>query len=351
MVTVILLGLLLLPVLIIAGILAIFLKRLRRSIVIWAGSAYLALAVIALLGIGPWAAAWSIAHAGTRLPDRQLKDTPAQLNVPYEDITFEARDSLRLSGWFIPPSGKNVVVICTHGLFRNRVEMLPRALALAKAGYGALLYDSRSHGLSAKGTVSLGYYERYDVLGALQYLRRRFQDSVDPPRTVLMGVSMGAMATLEAAAESRDYSALILDSPFSSLRETVVDHAWLWLKMPRYTLPPLFLFWFQRIGKFDPERVNAHKALARVLPVPLLIIASRGDRRMRPEVAQSLFNESKAEVKELKVFGDDVSHGSAARIHPDQYAAVVLNFLEKALADRSRPEAIPRAPGRVVDTP
>jgi pimeloyl-ACP methyl ester carboxylesterase len=336
MVTLILLGLLLLPVLLVAGGMALFLRGKRRSILIWAGVIYLALILVVFLGVAPYAAAWSIAHAGTRLQDRQLKDTPAQQNVFYEDITFEARDSLRLSGWLIPPRGKNAIVICTHGLFRNRIEVLPRTLSFAKAGYGALLYDSRSHGLSAKGSISLGYHERNDVLGAIQYVRRRFQDTVEEPRIVLMGVSMGAMATLEAAAETKDYDALILDSPFSSLQETIINHSWLWLKMPRYPLPSIFLFWFQRISGFDQDRVNAHRALARILPVPLLIIASKGDQRMGIEVPQLLFQESKASVKELKLFGEDVPHGSAARIHPDAYSTLALGFLERALAQPDR---------------
>ena len=247
---------------------------------------------------------------------------------------FEARDSLRLSGWFIPPGRKNAILLCTHGLFRNRVELLSRAMAASRAGYGALLYDSRSHGASDKGQISLGYYERNDVLGAIEYIRRRYQHEPEQPKIVLMGISMGAIATLEAAAESKNYSAVILDSPFSSLRDTVVDHSWLLLKMPRYPFPSLFLFWFQRITGFDADRVNSHQALQRIQPVPLLIIASKGDARISPSVASSLYQESHAQIRKLKVFGKDVTHGSAARRHPDAYAALLIGFLDTALGGR-----------------
>ncbi len=191
---------LLIPILLAGGVLALFWRRKRRAIARWCATAYGALVAVLLVGIGPYLLAWALVHAGTRPPDRALKETPGTYGVIFEDLVFESRDSVRLSGWFIPPSGRNAVIICTHGLFRNRVETLSRIVPLARTGYGALLYDARSHGSSDKARVSLGYFEKNDVLGAVDYVKRRYQDSFDGPSIVLLGVSMGAVATLEAAA-------------------------------------------------------------------------------------------------------------------------------------------------------
>ncbi len=180
MVTLALLGVLLLPFLIIGGGAALFWRKRRRFILRLSAFSYLAVAVLIIFVAGPILLAWSLVNAGTRLPDRQLKETPANYNIQFEDVVFDAADGVRLSGWFIPPTGKKAVVISAHGLFRNRVEVLPRTMALARAGYGALLYDSRSHGVSDKAIVSLGYYERNDVLGAIQFIRRRYQDAEQP---------------------------------------------------------------------------------------------------------------------------------------------------------------------------
>jgi pimeloyl-ACP methyl ester carboxylesterase len=349
MITVALLGLLLLPFLIFGGGTALFWKKRRRPILFWSLVSYLCVSILVLFVIGPPLAAWSLIHAGTRPPDRQLKDDPSEYHVSYENVAFDARDNVRLSAWFIPPTGKKAVVICSHGLFRNRIEMLPRAMALAKAGYGALLYDSRSHGTSDKALVSLGYYEKDDVLGAIRYLVRRYQDAPEQPEVVLMGVSMGAVATLEAAAESHDYSALILDSPFASLKDTVIDHSWLFLKMPRYLFPPIFLFWFQKMAGFDPSRVDSHKALQRMQPVPILFITSEGDFRIPPGVVESLYAEARSPMKKLEVFGREVTHGAAARIHPRAYTDLLLSFLQKAL-EGGRGEVV-RAPNGAGDFP
>jgi pimeloyl-ACP methyl ester carboxylesterase len=331
MITLTLLALLLIPCVLIGGGLALFWKTRRRSILRWSAVSYLSLVTVVLFGIGPFVTAYSLVHSGSRPMDRQLKDTPADWQVPYEDVVFETRDSLRLSGWFVPPKDQNAILICTHGLFRNRVELLSRLMPLAKTGYGALLFDARSHGSSQKGLVSLGYYERNDVLGAMQYVRRRYQDAAEQPKIVLLGVSMGAMALLEAGTETRNYAAVILDSPFLSLRDTVVHHSWLLFKLPKYPFPTLFLFWFEREAGFDADRLDARNAIQKIEPVPLLIIASEGDERMGPGVAQELYSLSRSPMKQLKVFGKDVTHGAAARLHPEQYNALLTEFLEGAL--------------------
>ncbi|MCI0422724.1 MAG: alpha/beta hydrolase [Acidobacteria bacterium] len=326
------LGALLLLFLLLGGGLALFWKAKRKTIVRRTGIAYLLAVPLLLLGVAPFLIARFVVRAGTRPPDLKLKDTPADFGIPFEEVQLEAADGLRLRGWWIAPTQKNAVVLLSHGLFRTRIEMLSRAVALAKTGYGALLYDSRNHGASQKGLVSLGFYETQDVLGGMAYIQRRCGSSGSPPvKTVLMGVSMGAVATLRAAGETSGYAALILDSPFASIRETITDHSWLFFKLPRFTFPPLFLFWFQRLAGFDVDQVNSHTALARVQPVPMLMITSEGDRRMRAEVARQLFDESRSPVKKIEVFGRDVGHGAAARLHPKEYAALLAGFLEQTL--------------------
>lgn len=325
------LAVVLVPFLLIGGSLALFWKTRRRAILRWSCIGYLIALPVLLLGVAPFLMARFVSRAGTRPPDRLLKETPADFAVPYENVRFQARDGIQLSGWLIPPSEKKTIVILTHGLFRTRVEMLSRAVPLAKAGYGALLYDSRNHGASGKAIVSLGFYESRDILGAIDYLQHRFRESDSPPKLVLMGVSMGAVATLQAAAQTRHYSALVLDSPFSSIRQTIIDHSWLFFGLPRFTFPPLFLFWFQRFTGFDSGQVNTHESIARIQPVPLLMIASEGDRRIRPEVARRLLAEARSPIKRIKVFGKDTGHGAAARLHPEEYGKLLVDFLDAAL--------------------
>jgi hypothetical protein len=148
---------------------------------------------------------------------------------------------------------------------------------------------------------------------------------------------MGADSTLEAAAESKDYAAIVLDSPFLNIRDTVARHSWLLLRLPKFPFESLFVFWLERLAKFDPARMNAEKALTRIQPVPLLIIASEGDIRMGTVAARTLHDEARSSLKILRIYGKEVGHGAAGRIYPMQYSALLLQFLEVALG----PTAIP----------
>jgi alpha-beta hydrolase superfamily lysophospholipase len=333
MISLIFLGLLLVPFLAIGGGMALFWKGKRRSILRWSALSYLVTAILLFFGVAPYLAAWAITQASTRPPDRRLTDTPADYQLPFEEVSFESTDSLSLSGWFIPPTGKEAVLIGTHGLFRNRIELLARSAPLCREGYGALLYDSRSHGSSARGLVSLGYHERNDILGAIRYIENRF--APEPPRIVLMGVSMGAVTTLEAAAESDGYAAIILDSPFAGFSQTIEDHSWLLLGMPRFPFASLVEFWFGRLAGFDPAELDSCAALKKARSVPLLVIASQGDRRIPSAVSGRLYEDSRSPVKRLKIFGADVPHGASARLHPEEYGALLMEFLDEALVRRS----------------
>lgn len=321
------LAVLLIPVAVVAGILALVFPRRRRAVLRGSALAYGLLVPALLFGVGPWLAARALTQAGTRPMDRALTGSPSDYGVPYENIEFHAADSVRLSGWFVEPSGNKPVLVCTHGLFRNRVELLARVMPLCRQGYGALLYDSRAHGASGKAAISLGYHEKNDVLGAVRYVERRYPDPLLRPGVVLFGVSMGAVATLQAAAQSNSYEGLILDSPFSSLERTIADHSWLFLRLPRFPFVDLFLFWFERMASIGGGFLTSEAAIARVQLVPLLLISSEGDARIPASVAQSLYDAAVSPRKKLKIFGKDVPHGAASRLHPEEYTRLLAEFL------------------------
>jgi dienelactone hydrolase len=100
------------------------------------------------------------------------------------------------------------------------IELLNAARTLRGAGYHVLMLDLRNHGHSGAGpTVTFGYDEANDLLGAVTYLANR--EDVDPARIGILGYSMGANATLFASAKSDDIKAAIAVQP---LRPHVFAH-------------------------------------------------------------------------------------------------------------------------------
>ncbi|MEA1902918.1 MAG: alpha/beta fold hydrolase [Actinomycetota bacterium] len=81
-------------------------------------------------------------------PQRDSRQTPADLGLPEEDVWLAGGNRTRLHGWFIPVDQKAPAVIVLHGWGGNASLMLPLAPHLHRAGFHTLFLDARNHGLS-----------------------------------------------------------------------------------------------------------------------------------------------------------------------------------------------------------
>jgi pimeloyl-ACP methyl ester carboxylesterase len=113
------------------------------------------------------------------------------------DLTIEAADGVRLAAHALGGVGEQpVTVVLVHGFaaHRNEGNVAAAAADLVDAGYGVLVFDTRGHGEST-GECTLGDLEQHDVDAAVRWARARSDE------VVVIGASMGAVATLRYAAE------------------------------------------------------------------------------------------------------------------------------------------------------
>ena len=66
----------------------------------------------------------------------------------YREVSFKARDGVKLSGWYRPTRNGATVIALPHGGGGHRGGALAHARMLARHGYGVLLYDARGRGRS-----------------------------------------------------------------------------------------------------------------------------------------------------------------------------------------------------------
>ncbi len=298
-------------------------RRILKRVVI----TLVILLIVLVFGVIPFGLAFLVTAAKTRPMDRRLTETPATYGIEFKDVEFNSVDGVKLSGWLIPSRDKHATVIYSHGLFRSRRELLERAVELVKLGYGALLYDSRNHGLSGPARVSLGYNERFDVEGAVRYLHDEVQtkDSI-----VLFGISMGATAALFAASETPDVTAVISDSSFLSFKNTIDHHLSLFLHLPSFPVGNELRFFIEQRASFDGSKFDTVEAVKKLGDRPVLFIAAAHDRRMPPEIAEQLYKANASLGKDLVVIdgpGSDV-HGHAFQANQKVYMERVTRFLD-----------------------
>lgn len=287
----------------------------------------------------------------------QMKDaenegvTPATFRLPFEEVAFNARDGVPLAGWWVPAENAKGTVVLVHGLNRSRIEMARKLPFLHQAGWNALLFDLRRHGASGGAVRSLGWGERLDVLGALDYARKRA-----PQPIVAWGISFGGAAVVLAAAEERQISGVICDSSYRSLRDTAHHHLELFRQMasrpssspekpplmirilraalpwvPTWPTADVAVFWMGQRAGFHPDDLDILKAAAKLGSRPALFVGGTGDERMPPDVAQDLKAATGPQAAVLIVASQ--GHGHAYRDGTEAYEKAVLKLLEEVVRE------------------
>jgi pimeloyl-ACP methyl ester carboxylesterase len=295
--------------------------------------ALFAVAALALFIFG-WAPWWLAGLATTRKFAYNDKEntglTPASFNLPYEEVTFQAADGVPLKGWWVPAPDAHGTVVLVHGLNRSRIEMVKKLPFLHRLGWNALLFDLRHHGASGGNVSSFGLFEKQDVHAASAFARGRSQGPL-----VLWGVSLGAAAVTLAAAEDPGVAALVCDSSYRSLRDTVAHHLRLfrgfrwWLRIvPDWPVADEVVYWMGKRGHFDPDAVDIRAAAAHLGSRPCLFVCNSGDRRMPSEIAFELKAAAGPQAHVLVVPG--TSHGGAYRDGTAAYESAVTEVLAAA---------------------
>ena len=285
----------------------------------------LGLVIAAVLGVTiglPYAFARLVTRAGTRPMDLRLTSSPSDYDLDFENVSFTSADGVTLSGWYLGGASSDVVIACGHGLFRSRREVLDRAAFFRKQGYDTLVFDFRRHGESEGERITLGFDERLDFLGAVDFL----QEKKPGVKIVLYGVSMGAAASLLAASETEDVAAVIADSSFSSLEHTVVHHLDLILGLPRFPFGTALLFFLEMHGDFDRSEFDLERTVTAIGDRPLLIVAGEDDQRMPAEIQRRLHERTINEHSRFRSF-PGATHGAAYRTDTEGYEAMLNEFL------------------------
>jgi fermentation-respiration switch protein FrsA (DUF1100 family) len=279
----------------------------------------------------PWFLTRILTGRRFHYPDPNDGKAPISYGINFRWIEFQSPDGVPLKGWYIPAPGnaRGTIIYC-HGLNRTRTEMLPRAVFAHGLGYNGLLFDFRHAGQSGGETTTLGYQERLDVLGAARYA---LQEEKAARPVIAWGVSMGAAAALMAAADSPDVAAVISDSTFLSLRDTVQHHLRLFLRLPAFPLAYEVMYWAAWRGGFSPSDLDLEKAVERIGSRPILFIAVEGDRRMPPAIAWKLYSRAASPAKQLVVLPGQ-RHGEGFNQGTQRYQQAVSKFLADLPAEQ-----------------
>lgn len=263
-----------------------------------------------------------------RRPDAPA--SPADYQLPFEDVEFQASDGLTLRGWYIPARSAApapTVIVCpgANGSIDADTAVLPWFHFL---NLNVLTFDWRGHGRSDGQRVTLGLDERYDLLAAVDFARSRSAAKVG-----VLGFSMGGAVAISTAAVCPGIDAVAADSPFIhvltavavGLRERGLPDS------AAYSLARLLLTaagW--RTGR-DWQQADPARWIDRVAPKPLLLMFGELDP-FAPRAEVDLLWQRAGEPKELWRV-PDAAHRQLQTRQPEAYRRRITDFFVKSLSE------------------
>lgn len=276
------------------------------------------------------AASAYMAYSLTRVKRVPVRLTPKQAGLSYENVAFSSRaDPIRLKGWYIPHDNPTGWIILVHGEQGNRADSPVNAMGLIRdlhqAGFGLLMFDLRSHGESEGEGTSLGYFERRDLEGAIDFLLSR---DVPKDRIGLLGFGLGASLAIMVAREESGLAGVVADSAFARLSDLVRRGRTPSRGYPTFFMPGLFvlsrLLYGSDIGKVKP--VEAVKEIS----FPVFFVHGMEDTVIPFSHSRQLWQASPNPDSQLWLI-PGVGHLRAYTTFPQQYVNRIATYFRQAV--------------------
>ena len=250
---------------------------------------------------------------------------PSELDLAFEDISFQSADGNRLSGWFIPAGESDKAVIFVHGHGADRHEGMRWFKAVHQAGFNILAFDLRNSGKNIRSFTTMGFFEKNDVTAAVNYLQG--QKSIQ--RIGIFGTSMGAATSIMAMQAGERINAGIFEASWSNLNDLYAEIIEQYLGVPSFPLLPVTRFLLERRTGVDMDQLNPEAFLADIAPRPIFIIHCTGDKL----IGLSHGERNYAAAKEPKEFwrSDCQTHARAWQSDPETIENRVTSYYLKYL--------------------
>lgn len=245
-----------------------------------------------------------------------------------KDLQLQNDRGLRLEcSHFTPNSTKTELLPCVvylHGNCSSRLESLEVMQVLLPKDITVFAVDFAGSGHSEGEYISLGHYEQQDLRVVVQHLR----EALGVKAIGLWGRSMGAATSVLRAAEDWNLSAVVMDSPFSSLPVVAQELVNSQIAVPDFILQMALESVRKEIkarAKFDIEDLQPIRRAPRARS-PALFATAKDDDFVLPHHTYDLHNAWGANMKKLVTF-----EGGHNGSRPRWFLEEATDFLESHL--------------------
>jgi alpha-beta hydrolase superfamily lysophospholipase len=278
--------------------------------------------LLCLLGL------FSIVHFG--LP-RLIVDTQAtqliakhksSLNNNRQYARFEGAQGDTLAAFFSKATSKEQgTIILLHGIRGYKEYFSELATRLNGKGYNTLALDLRAHGDSDGKYCTYGFYEKYDVQKAVDFLITQGVDS----NIGVWGQSLGGAIALQALAIEPRLKFGIIESTFSEFTTIVDDYSERMFGFSISYVNHYALYRASKIADFKPEEVSPLSSATNIHQ-PIFISHGTEDKHIKYEYGKATFD-NLASTNKTFFSIDGAVHHTIWQVGGEAYFEQVFNFL------------------------
>ena len=200
-------------------------------------------------------------------------------------------------------------------------------------GYGALVVALRAHDRSEGELITFGHQELPDLDLWCQFAAR--QPNTDPRRIGMLGNSMGGALAIEEAARNPQIAAVVADSAYSSMDDTIDTSVRHFTGLPPFPFASLIGFWIREETGLTREEANVKEAIAKISPRPVFLMQGGADTVISPQSGELLYQAARG-PKELW-FDAALDHVKFFDDRRAEYERRVVGFMDRALGEPSPP--------------
>jgi fermentation-respiration switch protein FrsA (DUF1100 family) len=194
-------------------------------------------------------------------------------------------------------------------------------------GYGVLITSIRAHDHSDGELITFGTQEMQDLEAWYQYLLTR--PEVERERIGALGNSYGGALVLQYTAENPQIRAVVANSAFSSLDDTVATSVTYFTGLPPFPFAPLIVWWAELETGLRTAEVDSQVWIRQISPRPVFLMQGGADIIVNADSGERLYAAA-GEPKELW-FEPTLGHTEFDTARPEEYEQRVVGFFDRHL--------------------
>ena len=243
--------------------------------------------------------------------------------VKFKELSIKSFDGLSLVGHYVDRNSTKTAVV-VHGFGGDYRETQPYCKLFYDKNFNVLTIVNRAHGKSEGSCIGLGWLERKDLLGWIDYLVK-----INPQNNiVLFGISMGATAVCSLAGEKLlpNVVGLISDCAFANA-DRQISSMIKKIKLGKTVLKKHLYSYVNRFYDFDIIQVDAMSQVKKT-KIPILYIHAEKDALVPVDNVYSLYEATPQNLRE-KFVVEGSGHCLCYATAGVEYEKRISDFLRK----------------------